>query len=73
MEVNRLLQAVLETQAMRQESTGPESQAHYQKAWDRFRAAYIDYHQLIKQNFVRIRDLVAKAWSARIRRNAKKD
>lgn len=63
LEVNKLLQDVLEAQTAWQKNLGSESKARYQEAWDEFRTVYLDYHRLIKENFLRIRDLVAKKWS----------
>jgi hypothetical protein len=63
--VNELLQAVADAQADARTNPGAESQSRYQAAWDEFRTKYVAYHALIKINFVRIRDEVAKAWSER--------
>jgi len=60
----RLLQDVLDAQGKLRSNSDPRSQSSYRSAWDRFRTAYLEYHRLVKNNFVRIRDLVENAWSA---------
>lgn len=62
-EIRQLLQNVLDAQADWQKRPESTSQARYQAAWDKFRSSYLDYHQLIKDNFLKIRDLVAKKWA----------
>ncbi len=61
--VNQQLKYVIEAQARWRFSSTTVSQRDYQKAWDQFRSTYLNYHSLIRDNFVRIRDLVAKAWA----------
>jgi hypothetical protein len=65
--VNKLLQDLLVAQSIWRKAVTPESQADYQKAWDDFSRAYLNYHQLIKENFREIRDLVAKHWGGPIK------
>lgn len=44
-----------------------QSQRHdrgrYQESWDAYRRAYLDYHNLIKSNYGRIRQQVADLWA----------
>jgi hypothetical protein len=63
--VNELLQEVSNAQADVRNNPTVDFQSRYQSAWDQFSAEYLAYHALIKRNFVRIRDDVARAWSDR--------
>lgn len=62
-DVYQLLENILDAQAAWQKNGDTASKKHYQEAWDEFQDAYLKYHQLIKDNFLKIRDLVAKKWS----------
>jgi hypothetical protein len=63
----RLRDELLEAQGKLRSNPDPDSQSCYQSAWDDFRTAYLEYHHLIKQNFVRVQDLVAQTWSAGVK------
>jgi len=39
--------------------------AAYAESFEAFRAAYVEYHKLIRDNFVSVRDRVAEAWRKR--------
>ena len=66
--VGQLLQEMLDVQVSLQTSPGPDPPKHYQQAWDRFRQAYLEYHGLIKQNFLPVRNQVAEVWAVRRKR-----
>lgn len=70
-EVNKQLQALLAARAEWQKNAGSIYKIRYQKAWDTFRLVYLEYHQLIKENFLNIRNLVEKKWSVRKSTKAK--
>ena len=58
-------------QAKWQKDRDTISKKHYQEAWGEFHDAYLEYHQFIKDNFLKIRNLVAKKWSTQKKTNGK--
>jgi hypothetical protein len=40
-----------------------ELKIRYQKSWDNFRISYLNYHQLIKENFLHVRNLISEKWT----------
>jgi len=62
-QVSTQLQQLLEAGNKWRQRPEDDARIDYQVAWDQFYKTYYQYHQLIKNNFARIRDAVEKRWA----------
>ncbi len=63
-QTDRLLEVCMQSQHAWRTSFNQRDLSRYQEDWNAYSREYVAYHNLIKDNFLRVRDRVASKWSS---------